>query len=141
MLLRSLRGVHVLAPGRALQRAWPAAPALATARQLATTAAAGAAAPTHKAPKRWLEVKKAKKRARKLLERKERGTKPLKLPPEVTPKTLSSEMGVRTVDILKLLIRLGGACRGRFSFCAMSSLPPPPHAPPNQSARGRPNSP
>jgi translation initiation factor IF-2 len=60
-----------------------------------------------KAPKRWVEVKKAKKRARKLLDRKDRGVKQLFMPPDVTPKSLSSAMGVRTLDILKLMLRLG----------------------------------
>ncbi len=61
-------------------------------------------------PKKWVQVKKAKKRARKLLDRKERGARPIVLPAGVTPKTLSSEMSVRTVDVLKLMIRLGGEC-------------------------------
>jgi hypothetical protein len=61
-----------------------------------------------KAPKKWVEVKKAKKRARKLLDRKDRGSKALVLPPEISPKSLSSAMGIRTLDILKLMIRLGG---------------------------------
>lgn len=60
-----------------------------------------------KAPKKWVEMKKAKKRARKLLERKDRGSRPLALPPEINAKNLSSAMGVRTLDILKLMIRLG----------------------------------
>ncbi len=63
-----------------------------------------------KTPKKWVEVKKAKKRARKLLDRKERGARPLKLPAEVSPKILSNEMSIRTIDILKLMIRLGACC-------------------------------
>lgn len=39
-----------------------------------------------KAPREWIQVKKAKKRAKKLMERKEKGSRPLLLPPIVTPK-------------------------------------------------------
>ncbi len=60
-----------------------------------------------KTPKKWVEVKKAKKRARKLLDRKDRGARPLIMPPDINPKSLSSAMGIRTIDVLKLMIRLG----------------------------------
>ena len=63
---------------------------------------------THKVkPKKWIAIEKAKQRQVSLEKRRMQGDKIVHLSGEMTAKTLSNQLSVRTVDIIKMQMLLG----------------------------------